>query len=331
MNTAEYVDQLVATLKNEGVPLSDAAWEVAIACVDWPYVFGAWGELCIPANRKRRAREDHPTIVSKCQVLNGKKTSCDGCKWYPDNCRVRMFDCRGFTDWVLKQFGIDLQGEGATSQWNTASNWEAKGTIDSIPNDVLVCLFVYNSKTGKMEHTGLGYNGASCECSSGVQYFSPRKAKWTHWAMPKGIGGSVPVPTPTPTPSTTKPTLRKGDKGIYVTELQKDLVSLGYNLGTYGPEKNGVDGSFGQKTEDAVKEFQRTHTDANGKKLIVDGVVGSNTWWALDNAVAPQPEPDPEPEPEIKLYTVIIPDVSKETADELKQKYPEATIVEEQG
>ena len=331
MNTAEYVDQLVVTLKNEGIPLSDAAWETALACVDWAYVFGAWGEYCTPKNRKRRARDNKPTIVSKCQVLNGKKSSCDGCKWYPEGKNTRMFDCRGFTDWVLKQFGIDLTGEGATSQWNTASNWETKGTIDTIPDDVLVCLFVYNAGTKKMEHTGLGYKGASCECSSGVQYFAKRKAKWTHWAMPKGIGGSVPVPTPTPepTPGTTKPTLRKGDKGPYVTELQNDLVSLGYDLGTFGPEKNGVDGSFGAKTETAVKEFQRTHTDANGNPLKVDGVVGQSTWWALDNAVAPQP--DPGPEPEIKLYTVIIPDVSKETADALKAQYPEATIIEGQG
>ena len=105
MNTADQVDKIIAQMKTAGMPLSDAAWQTALACVGWPYVFGAWGEYCTPANRKRRYREDHPTIKTSCQVLNGNKTSCDGCKWFPDGCRVRMFDCRGFTDWVLKQFG----------------------------------------------------------------------------------------------------------------------------------------------------------------------------------------------------------------------------------
>ena len=26
-------------------------WSAALLCVDWPYVFGAWGEECSPANR----------------------------------------------------------------------------------------------------------------------------------------------------------------------------------------------------------------------------------------------------------------------------------------
>ena len=326
MNTAEYVDQLVNTLKSEGANLSDAVWEVALSCEGWSYVFGAWGELCTPANRKRRSREDHPTIVSKCQVLNGKKTNCTGCQWYPDGKNTRIFDCRGFTDWCLKQFGIDLVGEGATSQWNSKDNWDAKGTIDTIPENTLVCLFVHNKSTGKMEHTGLGYHGGSCECSSGVQYFAKRKSKWTHWAMPKGIGGEIPEPTPAPAPGTKKPTLRKGDKGTYVTELQSDLVKLGYNLGTFGPNKDGVDGSFGQKTEDAVKDFQRTHKDASGKQLAADGVVGTNTWWALDHAVDEQPEPEPEPE---KLYTVSIAHLPKAKADEVVKEYPWATVTEE--
>ena len=304
MNTAEYVDQLVVTLKNEGIPLSDAAWEVALACVDWPYVFGAWGEPCTPANRKRRAREDHPTIVSKCQVLSGKKSSCSGCQWYPDGHNVRMFDCRGFTDWVLKQFGIDLDGEGATSQWNTASNWETKGTIDTVPNDVLVCLFVH--KDGKMQHTGFGYHGATCECSSGVQYFSTRNKKWTHWAMPKGIGDDVPVPTPTPTPGTDKPTLRKGDSGPYVTLAQTELIQRGYDLGSYG-----ADGKFGAKTEAAVKAFQRDWG------LAVDGVIGPKTWAMLDST------------PVKVLYSVTIPHMSLADAEALVKLYPGSTMNKE--
>ena len=34
------------------------------------------------------------------------------------------------------------------------------------------------------------------------------------------------------------------------------LVTLGYDPGTYGLDKDGVDGSFGKLTETAVNDFQ---------------------------------------------------------------------------
>ena len=292
MNSMSQVAQLIEDLKSKGAVLSDAAWETALACVGWPYVFGAWGEECTPTNRKRRAREDHPTVVSKCQVLSGRSGVCAGCQW---DLPVRMFDCRGFTDWVLKQFGIDLTGEGATSQWNTASNWMAQGSIDTIPDDVLVCLFVHNSKTGKKEHTGFGYRGQTVECSSGVQHFKTRNKKWTHWAMPRGISDTIPEPTPVDPGH--RPTLRNGSKGEYVTLMQTKLIQLGYDLEPYG-----ADGSYGNKTAEAVRAFQRD------SGLTADGVCGPRTWAALESG-------------EISLYTVRIEHLSKTVADEIIGKY----------
>ena len=185
MNTAKYVASMIEQWKASGAEKWRIAWSAALLCVDWPYVFGAWGAECTPAERKKRKRDDHPTIVSKCQVLNGSKESCDGCKWLPGGERVRCFDCRGFTDWCLKQVGIDLQGEGATSQWNNGSNWVKKGEIITMPENTLVCLFV--KKGSKMEHTGFGLNNETCECSAGVQHFTRRNGKWTHWAIPNGL------------------------------------------------------------------------------------------------------------------------------------------------
>ena len=203
MNTAEYVDQQIEAMKNGGVPLDDAAWKAALLCVGWPYVFGASGQYCTVDYRKQayaRHGEEHPTIKTKCQVFNGKKGSCTGCQWFPGGKQVRCYDCRGFTYWILsKIYGFKLEGAGATSQWNTASNWKAKGTIDTMPKDTLVCLFVKSGN--KMEHTGFGLNNETIEASSGVQYSKSRAKKWTHWAVPSCVqGGVTPTPEPTPQP-----------------------------------------------------------------------------------------------------------------------------------
>ncbi|MBR2854488.1 MAG: peptidoglycan-binding protein [Clostridia bacterium] len=278
MNSAKYVDEKIAQMKSEGMTLRDAAWKAALLCVGWPYVYAGRGEKCTPANRRARYSSAHPTIKTKCKNFDGKG-SCDGCKWFPKKERVLFFDCRGFPYWLLlKVYGWKLNGDGATSQWNNKANWKAKGTISTIPDDKLVCLFVQDkSNKSKMSHTGLGYKGETCECSSGVQHFTKRNKKWTHWGLPACEDGNIqtpPEPTPTPTPEKKKPTIRRGSSGKYVKECQNDLISLGYDVG-----KTGADGKFGKNTEKAVKEFQKA------KKLAVDGIVGAKTWAALDKAI----------------------------------------------
>lgn len=71
------------------------------------------------------------------------------------------------------------------------------------------------------------------------------------------------------------PTVRRNDKNSYVTILQTHLKKLGYNMGAFGPKKDGIDGSFGYVTQTAVRAFQKAHG------LKVDGIVGKATWAAL--------------------------------------------------
>ena len=66
------------------------------------------------------------------------------------------------------------------------------------------------------------------------------------------------------------PTLRKGAAGNITKLLQEKLVSLGYIT-------NGVDGIFGSGTKAAVIAFQKS------KGLVVDGIVGKNTWRKILN------------------------------------------------
>lgn len=317
MYSAKYVDDRLQELKKTGNPLQWVAWQIALLCVGWAYVFGARGQYCTPANRRARYNgtkegKDKDNIKAKCKNFDGAG-SCSGCKWLPGGERTRFFDCRGFTYWVLKVvFGWELMGAGATSQWNTASNWKAKGEIsDGIPQGVLVCVFYYKKdKNGKrtktLEHTGFYYNGETVECSNGVQHSATLNKKWEVWGIPACVDGVVP-PTPEPTPGT-KPTLRRGDKGEYVTLAQTELIQKGYDCGSFG-----ADGQFGAATEKAVRAFQKDHG------LTVDGVIGQKTWAALDAV-----------EPSYK-YTVTIPHLSKSQADALCSQYPGATMTEERG
>jgi hypothetical protein len=67
-------------------------------------------------------------------------------------------------------------------------------------------------------------------------------------------------------------TIRKGQKGDVVRDIQRMLVTIGYDLGNTGKTKDGVDGDFGDTTEEAIINFQADH-DLEG----IDGVVGEET------------------------------------------------------
>ena len=83
-------------------------------------------------------------------------------------------------------------------------------------------------------------------------------------------------PAPAPAPALVE--FQLGSQGTEVIELQKKLLKLGYDLSPWG-----ADGDFGQKTNAAVRAFQKDNN------LDVDGIVGPNTLAALDKALA-QPQ-----------------------------------------
>ena len=76
-----------------------------------------------------------------------------------------------------------------------------------------------------------------------------------------------------------EPTLVEGDTGPAVRTLQTRLNVWGAHL--------TVDGDFGAGTLAAVKAFQTGH------KLTVDGIVGPQTWAALNANPGPPPYPAP--------------------------------------
>ena len=75
---------------------------------------------------------------------------------------------------------------------------------------------------------------------------------------PKSNGSKPPkTTTTTTTTSNSGLPLKRGSKGEKVKQVQRFLISNGYDLGTFGVLKDGVDGDFGSKTEQAVTLNQK--------------------------------------------------------------------------
>lgn len=126
------------------------------------------------------------------------------------------------------------------------------------------------------------------------------------------FGGSTPAPNPSPAPAP-KPSVNNnvlsiGDTGENVRKLQEQLVKLGYNVGSKGP-----DGDFGSKTYAAVIDFQRKHN------LDDDGIVGPLTENAIKEAI------------ENMEQNVVTPDIETFKIGEIAQLIPGATYIDGKG
>lgn len=117
------------------------------------------------------------------------------------------------------------------------------------------------------------------------------------------FGGSTPAPVPQP--SINNNVLSIGDTGEDVRKLQEQLVKLGYNVGSKGP-----DGDFGSKTYAAVIDFQRKHN------LKDDGIVGPLTENAIKEAIKNMEQ------------DVVTPDIETFKIGEIVQLIPGATYID---
>lgn len=246
--------------------------ELAQKEVGGAYVFVALGEKCTPGNRSTYANRKpaHAEAIKRaCQVLNGSRPSCVGCRYNGK----RIFDCRGFTSVMLKEAtGRYLKGSGATSQWNDLSNWAERGPLSTIPDKPCVLFSRSKSNPNVMSHTGLyignyvviqsgGYGG------TGVHVGPLRENCWTDWAVPVLL-----YDTNVQTGGETM-TLSKGASGEPVRQLQAALTKLNYAFKPTKTDPMGIDGIFGADTENKVRLFQINHG------LIADGI-----WKETDQA-----------------------------------------------
>lgn len=199
---------------------------------------------------------------------------------------VQQFDCRGFTWWLLHHEGIEISKVGATTQYNTASDWVERGLTKDMPN-LVTPVFMYRASDGKMAHTGMHIgDGIIIHCTSngGVKYGDLSNTSWTNYAIPKGL--YTPEEIERARRREIVRTLKIGCSGDDVKRLQETLNKLGFKCGT-------PDGIFGSKTKTAVMAFQSAYG------LKADGIVGTQTRAALQKAAGAEEEIPEDPETDL--------------------------------
>lgn len=217
------------------------------------------------------------------------------------------YDCSSFVATALNKAGFNVSPTSWTGNlrqqllacgFKEVSCAAKRGDIYMSHNDrfqhVVICLNPFQVIQASKDEKG-GYSGGMQGDQTGteiavVNFYNPYGGWDYHFRYeePETINPQ-PVPIGTPieqvtTPTTTTPVesnnvtyvnvkaieLSKGCTGDAVCVLQCLLLRQYYDLGSYG-----IDGDFGNYTEQAVKDYQED------TGLVVDGIVGQNTWSML--------------------------------------------------
>ena len=206
----------------------------------------------------------------------------------------------GFINWLDIETGeigspIEVSGGPSALVYDGSQLWVALEQIDS-----LAVIDVEKGETGKpipvcQGPVDLEFSRSqlwvACPGSQAVQSLSDIHEFTDQDQLPP-LASATPAIDSNPPPTATEnhtptPTLPLLQRNLFLTSprmqgddvlmLQQRLLDLGYT------EVGELDGIFGPKTEQAVKHFQ----EVNG--LLVDGVVGPQTWAALFSLGARSP------------------------------------------
>ncbi|MEG0899505.1 MAG: peptidoglycan DD-metalloendopeptidase family protein [Oscillospiraceae bacterium] len=144
-------------------------------------------------------------------------------------------------------------------------------------------LLGYTGKTGKATgiHLHLGVRDLVNLTANQIKSMNWALLRKCNYIDAEKLTYIPPTQNPYPVP---KRAVTKGDVGDDVKWVQWELVRLGYNIGTaINGTLNGIDGHCGPATTRAIKDFQSTHKDQNGRRLKPDGQAGPLTRWAMSN------------------------------------------------
>ena len=235
----------------------------------WGYIWGTRGQVWTQASQNRATRD--------MTVRYGKK-------WVGK----RVADCSGLFVWAFKELGGSIY-HGSNTMWKkyTTVKGTLTGNMTIRPGTAVFTV----GDDGVRGHVGLYIGNDICIEAKGTQYgvVTSQLSRWDEWGELKYKGGDdwldVEYDLPADTITIAPRTLRKGNRGTDVEELQRTL-----NADPRYPTK--VDGIYGADTAASVRAFQADHG------LNADGIVGPKTWEALRQTEADETEEDKPGAPE---------------------------------
>ncbi len=254
----------------------------------WGYILNTSGQIWTQAAQDKRAKTDE-----QCRLY--------GQQWVGKH----VIDCSGVWAKAMNECG-SYMFHGSNTMWDkfcTAKGKLVKGARDDGQQLRPGTAIYTGTRDGDHNHVGMYIgDGQVLEaggCQKGVCLTPITASKWKCWGEMKRVDYSGEQPEPT------RPILRNGSQGPYVTLVQTKLIQLGYDLAPYG-----ADGKFGNKTMTAVMAFQRD------SGLPADGVVGPATYEALDAG-------------KVQQYTVTVQHLSKSVAEGIIKTYGGTMAAEE--
>ena len=213
----------------------------------------------------------------------------------------RVWDCNGLAEGIYEEFsGVNIN----TKARYNYSNWCSPKGTDIIPIEYRVpgaAVFTHSKSSGYITHVGYLYKPVKENEPSGDWYVIEAKGvmygvcctklysgNWNRWGwMSKYFDYEEDVAVEY---TLGDRLLENGVEGEDVKQLQESLIRLGYDCGRWG-----ADGEFGDATEMAVMEFQKSH------RLTADGRYGAKTHTALEKALLSIDDPVKNP----KKVTIV--------------------------
>ena len=268
------------------------AWAEKAIASGWVYWYGTCCYKCTESLLRRKT-EQYPSQYSDKRQATYKKHIAAG---------KTCADCIG----LIKGYAWDKDGDAETRgdkygangmpDKNASGMYKAakiKGKIASMPEIPGALVWTVNQAHVGV-YVGGGYVVEARGFSYGVQRNKMSSRSFTHWGLcpyleytpqeietAKRAAGMATGSSDTESAGASadsSPTLRKGDKGDAVREMQQLLLAAGCTLPRYG-----ADGHFGTETREAMKAYQTAHS------LTPDGVCGPLTWKSLrSGASAPE-------------------------------------------
>lgn len=262
----------------------------------WGYIWGESGGIWTQKEQNAATRE---------------KTVQYGQQWVGK----RVADCSGLFRWAANELGGYIY-HGSNTMWNTYTDPAHRGAVGG-RMEIYPGAAVYQNTDGKRTHVGLYVGEGKYGVDTVIEAQGTRTgvvesklSAWDEWGeLLVKIGGEmvkVDYDLPPNVIDIPPRTMRKGDSGEDVKELQEALLRAGYDLGSYG-----ADGKYGSETLSAVRAFQHDHG------LKPDGIAGPLTLNALRQTEDDEPDDDEDEDKPVEA-----PDEPQEPEEESPEDSP---------